>query len=63
MLSYSHANSHYLRGPVARLLGVVELYKIDKDLDCKWLVNVVDHEKRALDMTIRKISADLGSMD
>ena len=62
MLSYAHANSHHVRGPVARLLGVVELYKVDKDLDCKWLVNVVDHETRALDMTIRKISADLDSM-
>jgi len=63
ILSYAYANAHYVRGPVARLLGLVELYKIDRGLDCDWLLKTVDRETRDIDSTIRKISAELQPID
>ena len=63
ILSYAHANSHYVRGPVARLMGFVELFRLDPDLDCKWLVGMVERETKEMDKTIRKLSDEFSPLD
>ncbi len=59
IISYAYANSHHVRGPVARLMGVVELYRVDRELGCEWLVETVDRETREMDTTIRKLSREM----
>lgn len=63
ILSYAYANSHYVRGPVARLMGAIELFKIDKEVGCDWLVETVDREARQMDNTIRRLSREMGPLD
>ena len=63
IMSYAHANSHYVRGPVARLMGFVELFRLDPALDCKWLVGMVEHETKEMDKTIRKLSDEFTPLD
>lgn len=63
ILSYAYANSHYVRGPVARLMGAIELFKIDKEVGCDWLVETVDREARQMDITIRQLSREMGPLD
>jgi hypothetical protein len=63
IISYAYANSHHVRGPVARLMGIVELYRVDRELGCDWLVETVDRETRQMDTTIRRLSKEMGALD
>ncbi len=63
IISYAYANSHHVRGPVARLMGIVELYRVDQELGCDWLVETVDRETRQMDKTIRNLSKEMGTLD
>jgi len=63
ILSYAHANSHYVRGPVARLMGFVELFRLDPELDSKWLVSMIERETKEMDQTIRKLSREFSPVD
>jgi signal transduction histidine kinase len=63
ILSYAYANSHHVRGPVARLMGLVELYRIDRDLGCDWLMETVDRETTQMDTTIRRLSREMDPLD
>ena len=59
LIKYSYTNAHDLRGPVARLLGLAEVYKIDSGLDKNFIVDRMVDQAREIDTVIRRISEDL----
>jgi len=60
---YAYSNAHYVRGPVARLLGLIQLSKMKVDLDDTWILNQVENETREIDRIIRHIASDLDDID
>lgn len=63
LMKYAHSNAHYVRGPVARLLGLVQLSKLDKHLLYKDLFQMMDYELLELDKIIKEISKELNTID
>lgn len=59
LLKYAYANAHYVRGPVARILGLFQLKKIDPDLTYPWFFEKVEHETNQIDKILKRISDEL----
>jgi signal transduction histidine kinase len=57
LVNFSYAISHNLRGPVASLLGLVELIKNGKNGELGKYVNGIDKSAKTLDQTVRDLSA------
>lgn len=59
IIRYAHANAHEVRGPLARLLGLIELNRIDDSLDQEWFYNQIKKEARDIDEVLKLISREL----
>jgi signal transduction histidine kinase len=59
LMSYAYANAHHVRGPVARVLGLITLSKLDTDLSYPWLFEKIEQETNEIDRIIKRISEDL----
>jgi signal transduction histidine kinase len=59
LLNYSYVNAHHLRGPVARVLGLIHLSKIDPSVDLPFLFNKIEHETNEIDSIISRINTEL----
>lgn len=55
----TNLNSHKIRGPIARVLGLVELSKLDKEIDYQWFFQQIKYEVRHIDRIIRRVSREL----
>ena len=63
LLKYAYTNAHHVRGPVARLLGLIQLSKLKTDLGYPWLFEKVEQETHAVDTIIRNIAKDLDEIN
>jgi len=61
LIRYSFTNAHQLRGPVARLLGLASLYKLEEQPEPAFLIDKMVSEAHAIDTVLKQISADLDS--
>ena len=61
LIKYSYTNAHQLRGPVARLLGLVSLYKLEPNSNPEFLIAKMADQAFELDSVIRKINVELDS--
>ena len=59
LIRYAYANAHHLRGPVARLLGLIQLSKMDTDLSHEFLFARVQEQVLELDEVVRDINREL----
>jgi len=59
LLNYAYTNAHHVRGPVARLLGLIQLSRMKTDLDYPWFFEKVEHETREIDIIIKRIGSEL----
>jgi len=59
LLRYSFSNAHQVRGPVARMLGLLSLTRLEETIDYKWLTQKVEHEVEDLDKIIGTIAREL----
>jgi len=59
LIKYSYTNAHHLRGPVARLLGLASIYKVDPTADCIFLITKMIDEANEIDAMVQKITVDL----
>lgn len=55
----TNLNSHKVRGPIARVLGLVELSTLDKEIDYEWFFLKIKHEVRHIDRIIKRVSREL----
>jgi signal transduction histidine kinase len=60
LIKYSHTNAHQLRGPVARLLGLVNLYKIEQNPNPDIFIEKIAKQVIEIDEVIKQINDDLG---
>jgi hypothetical protein len=62
-MKYAHSNAHFVRGPVARLLGLIQLSKLDNHISFPDLFNKIDNEVLDLDRVIKELSKELNKVD
>jgi len=44
LISYAYSNAHHVRGPVARILGLIQLSKMDTELDYPFLFQKIEEQ-------------------
>lgn len=59
LIRYAYTNAHHLRGPVARLLGLIQLTKIDSSLSMEFLCHKVEEQTLEIDQVIKGINREL----
>lgn len=59
LLKYSYANAHHLRGPVARLLGLAELSKLENKPSAEFIIEKMVEQANEIDMVVKQINIDL----
>lgn len=59
LLKYSYTNAHHLRGPVARLLGLANLYKQNLQPDPDFIIEKMTDQANEIDVVIKQINTDL----
>ena len=59
LLKYAHVNAHHVRGPIARVLGLIQLSKIDSSLELPFLFEKIEQEALEIDSIITRINAEL----
>ena len=61
LLKYAHANAHHVRGPIARLLGLIQLTKLKtkEPVDYPWFFDKVEYETKAVDEILHRIALEL----
>ncbi len=63
ILRYAFFNAHHVRGPVARVLGLIQLSKLETDLNYQWFFEKVEHETKQIDDIITGIAKELDEID
>jgi signal transduction histidine kinase len=59
LLKYSYANAHHLRGPVARLLGLANISRIDCGLTNTQIIEKMADQALEIDTVVKQINRDL----
>lgn len=59
LVRYSYNNAHHLRGPVARLLGLATIYKIDAEADPDFIIARMVDQAHEIDTVVKLINEDL----
>ena len=59
LIRYAYANAHHLRGPVARLLGLIQVSKMETNLDYKFLFDRIQEQTIELDEVVKGINREL----
>jgi len=59
LIKYAFTNAHHVRGPVARILGLLQLYRMDTDLNYPWVFEKIEEETKQIDEIIKGIGNDL----
>jgi signal transduction histidine kinase len=63
LANYAFTNAHKLRGPVARILGLINVSRLETGLDFSWFFTKMEAETRDIDRVIRSVSEDLDKVD
>ena len=63
LMNFAFSIAHHVRGPVARMLGLVELVKLDKEKDHRWYVETITNQVKDLDEIIKSIAHELDDID
>ena len=61
LLKYSYTNAHHLRGPVARLLGLAQIYQLEESPDAGFYIKCMVDQAHEIDAVVNQINTDLES--
>lgn len=59
LIKYSYTNAHHLRGPVARLLGLAMVYKLEPDPNTDYFINKMVEQANEIDDVVKQINIEL----
>lgn len=59
LLAYAYSNAHHLRGPVARVLGLIRLAKMDSNIDYPLLFEKIEEQTKEIDEVVKNINKEL----
>jgi PAS domain S-box-containing protein len=63
LLRYAFSNAHQVRGPVARLLGLIQLFKLETDLSYPWFFEKVENEVHSVDAILNTIAQEFDELE
>jgi len=63
LLKHAYRNAHHVRGPVARILGLIQISKMNTDLNYRWLIDRMEQETNEIDGIVKSISQELAQKD
>jgi PAS domain S-box-containing protein len=63
LLKYAHLTAHEVRGPVARLLGLVEVSKFADNVDYPWFLDKMYDQAQEIDKVLTVITKELTDID
>jgi ATP/maltotriose-dependent transcriptional regulator MalT len=63
LLKYAYSNAHHVRGPIARALGLIQVSRLDTDLDNRWFFEKLEQEVKSADEIIRGLGRELANLD
>lgn len=61
LIRYAYTNAHHLRGPVARLLGLTQLAKMDTSLSLEFLFGKIQEQTLEIDQVVKGINQELNA--
>jgi len=59
LLKYTYTNAHHLRGPVARLLGLISIHKLESDPDHEFFFSKMEDQAHEIDSVVKQINSEL----
>jgi signal transduction histidine kinase len=59
LIKYAYTNAHHLRGPVARLLGLVQISKLDAGLEPTFIFDKIKVQANEIDEVVKSINREL----
>ncbi len=59
LLKYTYTNAHHLRGPVARLLGLITIHKLEPNPNYSFFFDKVEDQAKEIDSVVKQINSDL----
>jgi len=59
LLKYTYTNAHHLRGPVARLLGLISIHKLESNPDYDFFFSKVEDQAKEIDDVVKQINSEL----
>jgi len=59
LIRYAYSNAHHVRGPVARVLGLIQLSKMETDLDYPFLFQKIEEQTKEIDAVVKEINKEL----
>lgn len=62
LLKYAHLTAHQVRGPVARLMGLVQISKLESDIEYSWFFEKLCHEAHEIDKILKVITQELNEI-
>jgi hypothetical protein len=63
LMKYSYSNAHHLRGPVARLLGLASISRLDGNVDMRFIIEKMEEQAVEIDHVVKQINKDLETAD
>ncbi|MFT6035168.1 MAG: signal transduction histidine kinase [Marivirga sp.] len=61
LIKYSYSNAHHLRGPVARLLGLANVYELEKTPEADLIIEKMVTQAKEIDSVVKQINVELES--
>lgn len=62
LIKYSYTNAHHLRGPVARLLGLVAIRELEENPDNQFFFTKVKDQAEEIDTVVKQINRELENL-
>jgi hypothetical protein len=59
LMRYAYSNAHHMRGPVARVLGLIQLSKMESNLDYPALFKKIEEQTNEIDEVVKGINREL----
>lgn len=59
LIKYAYSNAHHVRGPVARVLGLIQLSKMETNLDYPFLFQKIEQQANEIDEVVSRINKEL----
>lgn len=59
LIKYAYANAHHVRGPVARMLGLIQLSRMDSGLEFPFLFEKLEEQAIEMDEVVKTINKEL----
>lgn len=59
LMRYSYTNAHHLRGPVARMLGLAQVYRLDPSASADSIISMMVEQAHEIDQVVQQINVHL----